>query len=219
MRWPAEVHWHFSVAIIWLQMRLRYAYIVYKSLQKHCQTVFSRFLATTRGNLWGVQHFPDFLKKASLVTVWQFDLFIQMWQHFGTWGLLPDGGIWDWNIPRITPNAIRILKTNFIGRGTPLALPPWWLRCCTPVTCVPSFFTTCTLLLIKLLRALYLVVKYYWNEARPGCAILWMSSTKDMKNLCLLLLANYLLLKKLLRRLLFIHLTLCHGEAYYAMRG
>jgi hypothetical protein len=30
--------------------------------------------------------------------------------------------------------------------------------------CIPSYFTTCTLLLIKLLRVLYLVVKYYWNE-------------------------------------------------------
>jgi hypothetical protein len=40
----------------------------------------------------------------------------------------------------------------------------------------------------------YLVVKYYWNEACPGCS-------KDMKKLSLLLLANNLLLKKLLRRL------------------
>jgi hypothetical protein len=31
--------------------------------------------------------------------------------------------------------------------------------------------TTCTLLLMKLLRALYLVVKY-WNEVCPGCSIL-----------------------------------------------
>jgi hypothetical protein len=39
---------------------LRYAYIVFKSLKKHCQMVFSRFLAMTRGKLWGVQNFPDF---------------------------------------------------------------------------------------------------------------------------------------------------------------
>jgi hypothetical protein len=44
-------------------MRLRYAYIVLKSLQKHCQTVFSRFLAMTLGNLWGVQNFQDFLRR------------------------------------------------------------------------------------------------------------------------------------------------------------
>jgi hypothetical protein len=37
-------------------------HIVLKSLQKHCQMVFSRFLATTRGN------FPDFFKEASLIT-------------------------------------------------------------------------------------------------------------------------------------------------------
>jgi hypothetical protein len=54
---------------------------------------------------------------------------------------------------------------------------------------------------MKLLRALYLVVKY-WNEVCPGCSILWMSSAKDMKKLSLLLLANNLLLKQLLRRLL-----------------
>jgi hypothetical protein len=41
-------------------------YIVHKtllkSLQKYCQTVFSRFLAMILGNLWGVK------KKASLIT-------------------------------------------------------------------------------------------------------------------------------------------------------
>jgi hypothetical protein len=54
-------------------------------------------------------------------------------------------------------------------------------------------------------------VKYYWNEARPGCAIPWMSSAKEMKKLSLLLLANNLLLKKLLRRLYV-------GEQLYLMQ-
>jgi hypothetical protein len=39
-----------------------------KSLQKHCQTVFSSFLATTLGNLWDVQNISDFLKETSLIT-------------------------------------------------------------------------------------------------------------------------------------------------------
>jgi hypothetical protein len=53
-------------------------------------------------------------------------------------------------------------------------------------------------LIIKLLKktCTVLVVKYYWNvEVRSGCAILWMSSAKNMKKFSLLL-------KKLLRRLI-----------------
>jgi hypothetical protein len=113
--------------------------------------------------------------------------------------------IWDWNIPRITPNTIQIHGEG--GGGTTLALHLSRLRRRAHVTCVTSYFTTCAqLLLIKHLRALYLVVKYYWNEAHPGRAILWMSSAKYMKKLSLLLLANNLLLKMLLRRLDHWHL-------------
>jgi hypothetical protein len=47
---------------------LRFHKTLLKSLQKHCQTVFSRFLATTLGNLRGVHNFPDFFEEASLIT-------------------------------------------------------------------------------------------------------------------------------------------------------
>jgi hypothetical protein len=90
--------------------------------------------------------------------------------------------IWDWKF--------RFLKI-FIVRGTPLALPLQRLRRRAPVTCVPSYFTTCTLLLIKRLGALYRpsCEILFECEARPGCVIPFMSSAKDMKKLSLLLLA------------------------------